>query len=48
MRILGALTWRFVLSLALLSRISDFVFVSCSQLLSLVPYLFGVILQYES
>lgn len=47
MRILGALTWPFVIPLALFSRLSDFAFVSCSQFLSLVPYVFGVILRYE-
>lgn len=43
----GILTWPVVLPLALLSRISDFVFVTCSQALALVPYLIGTIVRYE-
>lgn len=44
---LGVLTWPLALPLALISRVSDIVFRSCSELLSLVPYFPGVILRYE-
>jgi acetyltransferase-like isoleucine patch superfamily enzyme len=46
-RLLGVLSWPVVVPLALLSRLSDFIFVSCSQVLSLVPYVIGVIVRYE-
>jgi hypothetical protein len=35
--IVGILTWPLVVPLALLARLSDFVFLACSQLLALVP-----------
>lgn len=47
MRIAGILSWPVVLPLALLSRLSDFMFRTCSDLLSIVPYIFGVIMRYE-
>ena len=47
MRVAGVLTWPVVLPLALLARLSDFVFVTCSQLLAMVPYLLGTIMRYE-
>lgn len=47
MAVLGVLTWPVTLPLALLSRVSDIVFRSCSELLSLVPYFPGVIVRYE-
>jgi acetyltransferase-like isoleucine patch superfamily enzyme len=43
----GVATWPLVLPLALLARISDFVFVTCSQLLAFAPYLLGTIMRYE-
>lgn len=47
MAVLGVLTWPLTLPLALLSRISDVIFRSCSELLSLLPYFPGVIVRYE-
>ncbi len=47
MAVAGILCWPLVLPMALLSRISDFVFRTFSELLALVPYLFGVIVRYE-
>jgi acetyltransferase-like isoleucine patch superfamily enzyme len=47
LRVLGILTWPLVLPLALLSRLSDFIFLSCSQLLSVVPYALGTSMRYE-
>lgn len=47
MSIAGILSWPVVIPLALLSRISDFIFVTNSQLLSLIPYLIGTIVRYE-
>lgn len=46
-QIAGILTWPLILPLALLARLSDFVFITCSQSLSLVPYLVGTIMRYE-
>lgn len=43
----GVLTWPLVLPLALLSRLSDFIFLFCSQLLALAPYVVGTIVRYE-
>jgi virginiamycin A acetyltransferase len=45
--LLGVLSWPLVLPLALAARTSDFVFRTCSEALSLVPYVFGTILRYE-
>jgi acetyltransferase-like isoleucine patch superfamily enzyme len=45
--IAGALTWPLVLPLALASRWSWYVFQTCSELLALVPYAFGLIVRYE-
>ncbi|HEU4530373.1 MAG TPA: hypothetical protein VFR59_04275 [Steroidobacteraceae bacterium] len=47
MAIVGILLWPIALPLALLSRLSDIIFRSCSELLALVPYFPGVILRYE-
>lgn len=47
MQFAGYLMWPLTLPLALLSRISDFVFLTCSQLLALVPYVIGTIMRYE-
>ena len=44
---LGVLTWPLTIPLALLSRLSDFVFLLCSQFLALFPYLIGTIVRYE-
>ena len=43
----GVVTWPVVLPLALLARLSDFVFITCSQLLAFAPYLLGTIVRYE-
>lgn len=45
--VLGVLTWPLTIPLALLSRLSDFVFLFCSQLLSLFPYVIGTVARYE-
>lgn len=45
--VLGILSWPLVLPLALFSRLSDIIFRSVSEFLSLVPYFPGVILRYE-
>lgn len=45
--VIGVLLWPIALPLALLSRLSDVVFRSCSELLSLVPYFPGVFLRRE-
>jgi acetyltransferase-like isoleucine patch superfamily enzyme len=47
MAVAGILTWPFVLPLVLFSRLSDFVFLTCSQLLAFVPYVIGTIVRYE-
>lgn len=47
MRIAGILSWPLVLPLAWLSRRSDFIFRTVSELLAIVPYLFGVIIRSE-
>jgi len=47
MAFLGILMWPIALPLALLSRLSDIIFRSCSELLAFVPYFPGVILRYE-
>jgi len=47
MRVAGILTWPIIIPIALLSRISDFIFITNSQLLSLIPYLIGTIVRYE-
>lgn len=47
MVVAGILSWPVVLPLALTSRLSDFVFRTCSELLSILPYVFGVIVRYE-
>jgi acetyltransferase-like isoleucine patch superfamily enzyme len=46
-RVAGVLTWPVTVPLALISRTSDFIFRSASEMLSIVPYLFGVIIRYE-
>lgn len=47
MSVLGLLVWPLAIPLALLSRLSDIVFRTCSELLSLLPYFPGVIVRYE-
>jgi acetyltransferase-like isoleucine patch superfamily enzyme len=46
-RILGVLSWPLVWPLAMLARLSDILFRTFSEFLSLVPYFPGVILRYE-
>jgi acetyltransferase-like isoleucine patch superfamily enzyme len=43
----GILTWPLTLPLALLSRLSDFVFVTCAQWFAMFPYVFGIVFRYE-
>ena len=47
MRIAGVLTWPITVPLALLSRTSDFLFRTVSELFALVPFLFGTIVRQE-
>lgn len=47
MRLAGALSWPLVLPMALVSRRSDFIFRTVSELFSIIPYLFGTIIRYE-
>lgn len=47
MGVLRVLSWPVALPLAGLSRVSDIVFRSCSELLSLIPYFPGVIVRGE-
>lgn len=44
---IGVLTWPLTIPLAVMSRASDIVFRSCSELLSAIPYFPGVIVRYE-
>ena len=44
---LGVLTWPAVLPMALLSRISDSIFRTFSEIVSMVPFLVGFIVRYE-
>lgn len=47
MGIAGVLVWPLVLPLVLISRLSGFVFLTCAQLLALLPHVIGVIVRYE-
>lgn len=47
MALAGILTWPLTLPLALLSRLSDFVFVTCAQFFAVFPYAFGIVFRYE-
>lgn len=47
MRMASVLTWPVVLPMALLARQSDFAFRTCSELLAVVPYVFGIIVRGE-
>ena len=46
-RIAGVLSWPAILPLALVSRLSDFIFRTVSEMLSVVPYIVGVIVRQE-
>jgi acetyltransferase-like isoleucine patch superfamily enzyme len=46
-RIAGVVSWPIVMPLAAVSRASDFLFLTCSQLLAVVPYIVGTIMRYE-
>lgn len=45
--IAGILTWPVVIPMAILSRTSTFVFMTFSELLSMVPYIFGLVIRYQ-
>jgi len=45
--IVGILTWPVVWPVAMLSRTSDMVFRTVSEMLSLIPYIFGVVVRAE-
>jgi acetyltransferase-like isoleucine patch superfamily enzyme len=45
--VVGVLIWPFIWPLAMLSKISDDIFRSFSELFSLIPFLFGVIIRQE-
>lgn len=47
MAIAGVLTWPLTIPLALLSRLSDFIFLFCSQFFAILPYAIGTIVRYE-
>lgn len=47
MAVAGVVTWPVVLPLALLSRLSDFFFLTVAQGLALLPHVFGVITRFE-
>jgi len=47
MAALGILSWPLIVPLALFSRLSDIIFRTCAEALSLVPYFPGVILRHE-
>lgn len=47
MAIAGALTWPVTIPLALLSRLSDLIFLFCSQFFAMFPYMVGTIVRYE-
>lgn len=47
MAVAGVLTWPIVLPFAALSRLSDFIFVTMSQLFAIVPYVFGTVIRFE-
>lgn len=47
MAIAGVLTWPLVLPLALLARLSGFLFITFAQFLALFPHVVGVICRYE-
>lgn len=45
--VIGAVTWPVILPLAAISRTSDFIFRTVSEMLAVVPYIFGIVLRYE-
>ena len=47
MRIAAVLTWPIVWPMAMLARRSDFAFRTCSELLAVIPYVFGIIIRGE-
>lgn len=47
MRMIGFLTWPIILPMALIARTSDFLLRSFSELLSLIPFLLGIVIRYE-
>jgi acetyltransferase-like isoleucine patch superfamily enzyme len=47
MAVAGVLTWPLVLPMALLARLSGFVFITFAQFLALLPHVVGVICRYE-
>lgn len=47
MAVAGVLTWPLVLPLALLARLSGFVYITLAQLLAVFPHVVGVICRYE-
>lgn len=47
MKIAGMLTWPVVIPLAYLARRSDLLFRTCSELMSVIPWIFGVIFRSE-
>lgn len=47
MSIIGILLWPIAVPLALLARVSDMLFRTCSEMLAWVPYFPGVLLRYE-
>ena len=47
MRLAGMLTWPVTVPLSLISRSSDFIFQTCSELVAIVPYIFGIIVRSE-
>lgn len=47
LRVAGILSWPVVLPLVLVARLSDFMFRTCSEMLSIVPFCFGIIIRNE-
>lgn len=47
MRIAAVLIWPIVWPMAMLARRSDFAFRTCSELLAVIPYVFGIIVRGE-
>jgi len=45
--IAGYISWIVILPLALLARLSDFMFLTGSQVVALIPFIFGTIMRYE-
>lgn len=47
MRFIGIFTWPLILPLAFISKMSDFLFHTVSELLACLPFFFGIIIRYE-